>query len=262
MKGEHPMFIDSHAHIQDDKMIRDVPKIIDNARESGVDSIICVGYDYESSCRAVELARLYPEVYAVIGVHPHDAKTLKKDTLAKLYELGRDSRVVAIGEMGLDFYRDLSPRDVQRQAFRDQVKLARELYKPIVIHDRDAHQEVVDIIKQEKAGLNGGVMHCYSGNLPLALELMKEGFYISFAGPLTYKNARKTHEVAARISMERILIETDCPYLTPEPMRGKRNEPAYVKHTATKLAELRNKSVEEIGYITSLNTRRVFRLPD
>ncbi|MEQ8176210.1 MAG: TatD family hydrolase [Syntrophomonadaceae bacterium] len=256
------MFIDSHAHIQDEKLIGDVPKIIDNAHQAGVDNIICVGYDYESSCQAVELARRYPEVYAVIGVHPHDAKTLQKDIMAKLYELGRDPRVVAIGEMGLDFYRDLSPREVQRQAFREQIKLARELYKPIVIHDRDAHQEVADIIKQEKAGLNGGVLHCYSGNLPLALELMKEGFYISLAGPLTYKNARKTQEVAARVTLERILIETDCPYLTPEPLRGKRNEPAYVIHTAKKLAELRSKSVEEIGYITSLNTRRVFRLTE
>ena len=154
------------------------------------------------------------------GFIPHDAKTLNADIISKLYALARDPRVVAIGETGLDYYRDLSPRDIQRQAFVEQIKIAAELNKPIVIHDRDAHQEVLDIIKKEKAGRNQGVMHCYSGHLPLAIELMKEGFYISFAGPLTYKNARKTVEVASRITLDRILIETDCPYLTPEPLAG------------------------------------------
>lgn len=254
------MFIDSHAHIQDRKLIADVPRVISNARAAGVDRIICVGYDYDTSVQAVELSRRHSEVYAVVGVHPHDAKTLSSKVLADLFTLARDPKVVAIGETGLDFFRDLSPRDMQKQAFREQIRLARELYKPVVIHDREAHQEVADIIKQEKAGINGGVLHCYSGHLPLAIDLMKEGFYISFAGPLTYKNAQKTHEVASRIGLDRVLIETDCPYLTPEPLRGKRNEPAYVKQVAAKLAELRKKSIEEIGYITSLNTCQVFRL--
>lgn len=256
------MLIDSHAHIQDAKFNQEVPLILENARNAGVEIIICVGYDYKTSRQAVELARKYPQVYAVVGIHPHDAAELNSQVLTGLFDLARDPRVVAIGETGLDFYRDLSPRDVQRQAFREQIKLAQELYKPVVIHDRDAHQEVAEMVKKEKAGRNGGVMHCYSGHLPLALEFMQAGFHLSFAGPLTYKNAHKTQEVASRISLERILIETDCPYLTPEPLRGKRNEPAYVQYVAGKLAELRKKSLEEIGYITSRNTRQVFHLPD
>lgn len=167
---------------------------------------------------------------------------------------------MAIGEIGLDFYRDLSPRDVQRQAFVQQIKLAQELSKPIVIHDRDAHQEVLDTIRREKAGSNGGIMHCYSGHLPLAIDLMKEGFHISFAGPVTFKNARKSHEVAAHIPLDRLLIETDCPYLTPEPLRGKSNEPAYVVHVAEAIARLRRKPVEEIAYLTSRNAAQVYRL--
>ena len=208
----------------------------------------------------MQLAQRYPQIYAVVGVHPHDAKQLDQNTLDELYKLAREPKVVAIGEIGLDFYRDLSPRDVQRQAFVQQIKLAQELSKPIVIHDRDAHQEVLDTIRREKAGSNGGIMHCYSGHLPLAIDLMKEGFHISFAGPVTFKNARKSHEVAAHIPLDRLLIETDCPYLTPEPLRGKSNEPAYVVHVAEAIARLRRKPVEEIAYLTSRNAAQVYRL--
>lgn len=254
------MFIDSHAHLQDKAYKNDLAEVLQRAKEAQVEKIVCVGYDYTSSCQAVELARQYDQIYAVIGVHPHDAKSFNKDIGAKLYDLAKDPKVVAIGEMGLDFYRDLSPRDLQAQVFMEQIKIAGELYKPIVIHDRDANQEVFDIIKKEKAGKNEGVMHCYSGHLPLAIELMKQGFYISLAGPLTYKNAKKSHEVAAKITLDKLLIETDCPYLTPEPYRGKRNEPAHVVKVAEKIAELRGKSVDEIGYITTNNTKKVFRI--
>ncbi len=256
------MLIDTHAHLQDPAFNKDRQEVMKRAREAGLEKIVCIGYDYETSVEAVELARRHPEVYAVVGVHPHDAKNLDAETLAKLYELARDPRVVAIGETGLDYYRNLSSPEKQRTAFKDQIKLAQELYKPLVIHDRDAHQEILDILKKEKAGVNEGIIHCYSGHLPLAVELMKEGFYISFAGPLTFKNAKKTQEVAARISLERILIETDSPYLAPEPFRGKRNEPALVVHTARKLAELRNKTEDEIAYVTSQNAKRVYRIKD
>lgn len=254
------MLIDSHAHIQDEKFKHDLDEVLENAQKAGLEKIICIGYDYETSREAVKLAHNFPQIYAVVGVHPHDSKKVNEDILQKLYRLARDPRVVAIGETGLDFYRDLSPRAQQRKAFVEQVKIAQELYKPVVIHDREAHQEVLDIIKKERAGKNGGVMHCYSGRLPLAVELMREGFYISFAGPLTYKNAKKTHEVAAKIPMDRILLETDCPYLSPEPLRGKRNEPANVKYVAQKMAEIRGKDIEEIAYITSLNAKKVFRI--
>ncbi len=255
------MIIDSHAHLQDRAFKKDLPQVMERAKAARVEKIICVGYDYETSCEAVEIAHQYSQVFAVIGVHPHDAKTLNQEIIGKLYTLGQDPKVVAIGETGLDFFRDLSPREVQRQAFVEQIKIAAELQKPVVIHDRDAHQEVLDIIKREKAGRNTGIMHCYSGHLPLAIELMKEGFFISFAGPLTYKNARKTVEVASRITLDRVLVETDCPYLAPEPVRGKRNEPAYVVHVAEKLAQLRQKSLDEIAYQTNLNTCRAFNIP-
>jgi len=256
------MLIDTHAHLQDEDLQKDLENVLTRAAEAGVEKIICVGYDLKSSQEAVNLARKYRQIYAVVGVHPHDAAHLDEKTLEKLYVMAKDPRVVAIGEIGLDFYRDLSPRDLQRQAFRDQIKLAQELGKPIVIHDRDAHQEVLDIIKQEKAGRNQGIMHCYSGELPLAVELIKEGFYISFAGPLTFKNARKSQEVAARIPMDKILVETDCPYLAPEPFRGKLNEPAHVKYTAAKLAALRNKNIDEVAYLTNLNAKKVYRIKD
>ncbi|MEN6351641.1 MAG: TatD family hydrolase [Syntrophomonas sp.] len=256
------MLIDTHAHLQDEEFKNDLPEVLQRAQEAGLEKIICVGYDYKTSVEAVELARKYPQVHAVVGVHPHDAATLTGEMLGKLYTLARDPEVVAIGETGLDFYRNLSSPEEQNKAFVEQIKLAQELYKPIVIHDRDAHQEVMDIIKREKAGRNEGIMHCYSGHLPLALELMKAGFYISFAGPLTFKNSGKAQEVAAKISIDRILVETDCPYLTPEPYRGKRNEPAYVSYTARKLAEIRRKNEEEIIYLTNLNAKRVYRIKD
>lgn len=256
------MFIDTHAHLQDKDFLDDLDSVIKRAEEAGVEKIVCVGYSYKTSIQAVEIANKYPNIYAVVGVHPHDAKSYNKDVMEGLYRLAKEPKVVAIGETGLDFYRDLSPRDTQRKVFLEQIKIAQELYMPIVIHDRDAHQEVLNIIKREKAGKNEGIMHCYSGNLPLAIELMKEGFYISFAGPLSFKNAIKSHETAIKISLDRILIETDCPYLSPEPYRGKRNEPAYITYIAEKLAELRGKSIEEIGYKTSLNAKKVYRIKD
>lgn len=256
------MLIDTHAHLQDEDLKKDLQQVLNRAREAGVEKIICVGYDLASSQEALLLARKYHEVHAVVGIHPHDAQSLNPDVKEKIFSMARDQRVVAIGEIGLDFYRDLSPRDIQRQAFREQIKMAQEIGKPIVIHDRDAHQEVMEIIKAEKAGRNLGIMHCYSGALPMAAELIKLGFYISFAGPLTFKNAHKAHEVAAKIPMDRILVETDCPYLSPEPFRGKLNEPANVKYVAAKLAELRNKSVDETAYLTNLNARKVYRIKD
>ena len=252
--------IDSHAHLQDPRFAEDVEEVIARAVQGGVEMTICIGYDLESSREAVELARRHPEIRAVVGVHPHDAKTINDRVLAEVWDLARDPRVVAIGEMGLDYYRNLSSPDEQRKGFRAQINLAKKLGKPIVIHDRDAHEEVLTIIKQEKAGVNGGIMHCYSGHLPLAVELMKQGFMISFAGPLTFSNARKSVEVAARVPLDRILIETDCPYLTPEPHRGKRNEPLYVWEVAKKLAEIHRKSLQEIAYIIANNTRRVLGL--
>jgi len=254
------LLIDSHAHLQDKEFNDDLDIVLQRSAQAGVEIMVCIGVDYKSSQMAVELANKEDNIYAAVGIHPHDAKNLDEQNLEKLYNLALNPKVVAVGEIGLDYYRNLSPVEQQKKAFIDQIKLAQEINKPIIVHDRDAHQDVLEIIKKEKAGINDGVMHCYSGYVPLAIELIKEGFYISFAGPLTFKNARKTHEVAAKINLNRILIETDCPYLSPEPYRGKRNEPANVKFVAQKLAEIRNKDRKEIENITSDNTKKVFRI--
>ena len=251
------MLIDTHAHLQD---YADLKTILNRAADKGVEKILCIGYDLESSLTAARLARQHKEVYAVVGIHPHSATDLNEKVLTQLFQLGREEKVLAIGEIGLDYYRNLSPQEDQQKAFVAQLGLARELKKPVVIHDRDAHQEVLDTLKKEKGGIYGGIMHCYSGHLPLAVELMKIGFFISFAGPVTYKNAKKTQEVAAKIPLDRILVETDCPYLTPEPLRGKQNEPANVLYVAEKIAQLRQKSLDEIAYQTTLNAHKVFRI--
>jgi TatD DNase family protein len=254
------MLIDSHAHLQDKDLLPDIAGVLERAGQAGLEKIVCVGYDLKSSQKAVELARSYKQVYAVVGVHPHDAKTYDEPTEKALADLCQDAKVVAIGEIGLDYYRDLSPRDLQQEVFVRQMQLAQRLKKPIVIHDRDAHEDVLRLIKQHKGGQFGGIMHCYSGHLPLALELIRENFHLSFAGPITFKNNQKTQEVAAKIPLERLLIETDCPYLTPEPHRGQRNEPANVRYVAGKIAALRGKTVEEIAYLTNRNTHQVFKL--
>ncbi|MEQ8201481.1 MAG: TatD family hydrolase [Syntrophomonadaceae bacterium] len=253
---------DSHAHLQDTQIKKDLDNIITRARDAGVARITCIGYDMASSEEALQIARKYKHVYATVGVHPHDAKTFKPEVRDKLKALARDPKVVAIGEIGLDYYRDLSPREKQKESFIEQILLAQEIGKPIVIHDRDANQDVMDIIKKYKAGRNGGIMHCYSGSLPLALEAVKNGFYISFAGPITYKNARKSHEVVVKIPMDRLLVETDCPYLTPEPLRGRINEPANVRYTVEKMAALRNQHPDEVGYLTERNACKIYRIKD
>ncbi len=256
------MIIDTHAHLQDQELLNNLPSVLHRAQEAGVEKIVCVGFDLLSSQQAVQLARKYKQIYAAVGVHPHDAQTLTSEVLGKIRDLAKDPRVVAIGEIGLDYYRDLSPRDKQQAAFIEQIKLAHEIGKPIIIHDREAHQDVMDIVKKHKGGKNGGIMHCFSGSLPLALESIKEGFYISFAGPLTYKNARKAQEVVVKIPQNRLLVETDCPYLTPEPWRGKLNEPANVSRVVQKMAELRQQHPDEMAYLTGRNAREVYRLKD
>jgi TatD DNase family protein len=254
------MLFDTHAHLQDELLQEDLEAILSRASQAGVENIACVGYDLASSQKALQLARKYKQIYALVGIHPHDAESMNEQVMEDLFSMARDPKVVAIGEIGLDYYRDLSPREIQKKVFTAQIKLAQEIGKPIVIHDRDAHQDVVDTIKKEKAGKNEGILHCFSGSLPMAIDVMKEGFYISFAGPLTFKNAKKPQEVATRIPLDRILIETDCPYLTPEPFRGKVNEPAHVNHVARKLAELKQKSYEEICYLTTRNAKKVYRI--
>lgn len=252
------MLIDSHCHLNDSQLQPDQKQVIERAREKGVDRIVCVGYDLASSLEAEALTQQYPGVYAVIGIHPHDARLIKEQTYTILKRTAQSSRVVAIGETGLDYYRNLSPRNVQQDAFRRHIRLAREIGLPIVIHDRDAHEDVLKIMREERADEVGGVVHCFSGSLEMAQKCIDMGFYISLAGPVTYKNAKRPKEIAAQVPLDRLLIETDAPFLTPEPFRGKRNEPGYVRYVAKEIGRLRGISLEELAAVTSANTERVF----
>ena len=257
------MFLtDTHAHLDFPRFKSDRERVIKRAAAAGVKAIINVGVSLASSQAAVALAESYPQVYAAVGVHPHDAKTVTKEVLEELRALASHPKVVAIGETGLDFFRDLSPRDKQRQAFQQQLALASEVGKPVIIHDRDAHKEIMSILRRWIRGSHKpvGVLHCFSGDLAMAQEAIELGFYISTAGPVTFKNARRLRELIRQLPVEKLLVETDCPYLTPHPYRGKRNEPAYVKFVAQEVARVKGLSVEEVARITSDNARALFAL--
>jgi TatD DNase family protein len=263
------MLIDTHTHLDFPQFNGDRERVIERAATAGIGTIVNVGTDLASSKAAVALAEAYPQVYAAVGVHPHDAKTLTGKMLKELRALASHPIVVAIGEIGLDFYRDLSPRDKQRQAFKQQLALASEVGKPVVIHDRDAHAEVMATLRRWAEDSRPpsaishqpmGVLHCFSGDLAMAQEAIELGFYISIAGPVTFKNARRLRELVRQLPLEKLLVETDCPYLTPHPHRGKRNEPAYVKLVAQEVARIKGLSLEEVGRITSDNAQALFAL--
>ncbi len=254
--------VDTHTHLDFPQFDDDRERVIERASAAGVKAIINVGTDLASSQTAVALAEAYPQIYAAVGVHPHDAKTMTGETLEELRALVSHPRVVAVGEIGLDFYRDLSPRDQQRQVFEQQLALASEVGKPVIVHDRDAHKEVMAILRHWiKSGHQpAGVMHCFSGDLTMAKEAIELGFYVSTAGPVTFKNARRLHELVRQLPLEKLLVETDCPYLAPHPHRGKRNEPAYVKFVAQEVAHLKGLTLEEVAHVTSDNARTLFAL--
>lgn len=254
------MLFDTHAHLNDEAFIEDLEKVLARAKEAGVGSIANIGYDLPSSQRAVEIAQLYSSCYAAVGIHPHDAETVTNQTYEELKKLLQQPKVVAIGEIGLDYYRDLSPRDKQQTVFREQIELAKEYKLPITIHDRDAHGDILKIIKEEQAGEYGGILHCFSGSWEMAKVCMNLGFHISLAGPVTFKNAKRLQEIAPKIPLDYLLLETDCPYLTPEPYRGKRNEPAYVAEIAKFIAHLRKMDLEELAEKTTFNAKKVYRL--
>ncbi len=256
-------FVDSHAHIGGEEYDADRDEVIERARVAGVHTILNIGSGEPASGvfeRAIEVATRYENVYAAIGVHPHDAQFFDESVARQIEQLIRSSsRVVALGEIGLDYHYDHSPRDVQREVFAKQLRLARELELPVIIHSRAADAETVEILREEFGGNNqGGVMHCFGGSLQMAEEAMALGLMISFAGNVTFKNAENFREVAQSVPLDRLLIETDCPYLSPVPFRGRRNEPARVVEVAHCLAQLKNISTEEIGYSTSGNFARLF----
>lgn len=251
------MLFDSHAHIDDKRFDEDRDEVIARAVEAGLVGIINAGACMESSARSVALAQQHDIIYAAVGIHPHDAQEAKDTDYGQLAEWHSLSKVVAIGEIGLDYYYDLSPREVQQQVFIRQIDVARQLNKPIIIHDRDAHGDVLSIIKKEAKGLTG-VFHCFSGSFEMAKEVIKLGFYVSFAGPVTYAKDGKLKEVAAKIPLDRLLVETDCPYLTPQPFRGRRNEPAHVKFTAEEVARVRGIEFEVLAQAATANTKQLF----
>jgi len=254
------MLIDSHAHLDDRRFNKDRDKLIKSLKQNDISLVINIGADVSTSIKSVKLAEKYENIYAAVGVHPHSAKEMDDSTIEVLRAFAKRDKVVAIGEIGLDFHYDNSPRDVQRKRFIEQIGLAKELDLPIVVHSRDADQETFDILKEEADEKLRGVLHCYSGSAEMAKEYIDLGFYISLAGPVTFKNARKPKEVAKSVPIDKLLIETDAPYLTPEPHRGKRNEPIYVRHVASMIAELRDMSFEDVGRITSENTKRLFNI--
>jgi TatD DNase family protein len=253
------MSIDSHAHLEMKEFDGDRDEVIGRAAAAGLTAIITVGTTIPDCEKVVTLARLYPQVYAAVGIHPHEVKGIEDGTYNALRVLARQKKVIAIGEIGLDFFYDFSPRDIQLRRFAEQLDLAVELDLPVIIHDREAHAETLQILRERKGRLRG-VLHCFSGDMEMARECIGLGFYISVAGPVTYRKADQLRDVAGKIPAERLLIETDAPYLAPQPWRGKRNEPAYVIETARCLAELRGMAAEEMEWLTEENTRRLFGL--
>lgn len=252
------MLFDTHAHFDDERFESDRYQAIENAYKSGVTRIINAAADVESARASIALAHRYSFMYATVGVHPHSADTMDEKSIEILTGLAGDEKVVAIGEIGLDYYYDNSPRDCQRYWFARQIAMARELSLPIVVHNRDAHQDTMDIIKREKASEVGGVLHCFTGSVEMARELLNLNFYISLGGPVTFKNSKKAVEVAQYVSIDRLLIETDSPYLTPEPFRGRRNDSSLVRCVAEKIAEIKGMPFEKVAEATAENAKKLF----
>lgn len=252
------MLIDTHAHLDDAQYDEDRADVIKRAAAEGIEKIINMGADITSSYKSVELAKTYDMVYAAVGIHPEDAdKMTAKDDYILAELANENKKVVAIGEIGLDYHFRTDNKEIQKRVFIRQLDIARQLHLPVSIHDRDAHGDLMQILKNEGRKIEG-VIHCYSGSVEMAKELFKLGWHIGIDGPLTFKNAAKLPDVVQMMPLERLLLETDCPYLAPVPNRGKRNEPAYVKHTAEKAAQLRNMAYAELAAITTENAKRLF----
>lgn len=251
---------DTHAHLNDEKLFHRLPDVLAGAKANGVNHIACIGYDWASSLLGVKIAEQYPEqVIAVIGIHPSDADTVTDEMVEKLYHLAKSSaQVKAVGEIGLDYYWDDHSHDVQKKAFYAQIDLAKQLKLPISIHDRDAHGDMLEIIKETNAAENGGIMHCYSGSWEMAKVCLKLGWKLSIGGPVTFSNAKNLPEVVAKTPIEELLIETDCPYLAPHPFRGSTNEPALVRLVAEKIASIKGMEVEKAAEILTANSKKIY----
>ncbi len=253
-----PLLVDSHAHLDGNQFANDLDETVERAAANGISHILTIGCDLESSRNSIKVAEKYEQIFAAVGVHPHDATEINKDALLRLKSMLTHPKVVALGEIGLDYYRDRSPRDIQRNAFRQQIQLAKQVNKPIIVHDRDAHEEVIQILREEDAHSTGGVLHCFSGDLKMARQCLDLGFYLSFTGTITYPKNDAVREIIKTIPIDRMLVETDCPYLSPQKFRGKRNEPAYVRYTAERMAEIKGLTIEDVARVTSRNCHNLF----
>ena len=253
------MIFDTHAHYDDSQFDEDRDAVLASMPELGVGTIVNVSASYDSCKRAVALAEKYPFVYAAVGIHPDEVGALNEETFAEMKKLFQYKKVVAVGEIGLDYYWDNEPHDVQQEWFIRQLELARELELPVLIHSREAAADTMYVMKTYAKGLDG-VIHCYSYSKEMAEEYVKMGFYIGIGGVVTFKNAKKLKEVAEIVPLERIVLETDCPYMAPEPFRGKRNQSSYIRYVAEKLAELKGISAEEVIAVTEKNARKLYRV--
>lgn len=260
--------IDSHVHLEDPKLTLDADAVVRRAVAAGVRAMITAGVDLPTSGASVAFAERYPQVYAAVGFHPHDAEKMAAGDLERLRALAAHQKVVAIGEIGLDYYRDHSPRPTQRRVLEQHLELAADLALPVVVHSREAAQDTRDILSRwarQAAGRYGGrslgMLHCFSGDLAAALGYVERGFLISLAGPVTYPNARKTHQVATDVPLDRLLVETDAPYLPPQGLRGQRNEPANVAAVVAQIARLRGQPGEAVAEATARNAVALFQLP-
>lgn len=252
------MLFDTHAHLNAEEYKDDLDEVISRAQEAGVTNMVVVGFDRPTIERAMELVDQYNFLYASVGWHPVDAIDMTEEDLIWIEELAAHPKVVALGEMGLDYHWDKSPKDIQKEVFRKQIRLAKKVKLPIIIHNREATADILEILKEENAEEVGGIMHCFSGSPEVARECVNMNFYISLGGPVTFKNAKKPKDVAAEVPLDKLLIETDCPYLTPHPFRGKRNEPGYVKLVAEQIAEIKGLSYEEVAAATTKNAKKFF----
>ncbi|MBO0961755.1 TatD family hydrolase [Neobacillus sp. MM2021_6] len=254
------MLFDTHVHLNDEQFNEDLEEVILRAQNEGVANMVVVGFDRPTIQRAMELTEKYAFIYACVGWHPVDAIDMTDEDLVWIEELASHPKVVAIGEMGLDYHWDKSPKEIQKEVFRRQIRLAKKVKLPIVIHNREATADIMEILEDEGAAEVGGIMHCFSGSPEIARKCVEMNFYISLGGPVTFKNAKKPKEVAAEIPLDKLLIETDCPYLAPHPYRGKRNEPGYVKLVAEEIAEIKGLTFAEVAEATTRNAKKCFAI--
>jgi len=255
--------IDTHCHLTFEGLTENLEAVLQKSTEAGVNTWLTVGTDLNHSRKCIQLAEKYPDIYAAVGIHPHDAKDLNAAALEELKQLARKPNVVAIGETGLDFFKDYSPRQDQRRAFAAQLKIARELSLPVIIHSRQAFDDTIDVLNHHGSGIEKVVFHCFGGSAEQAKTVLKKGWHISFTGVITFNNAEKTRQAAKTVPLERLMLETDCPFMSPEPMRKQKiNEPALMIHTAQKLTELKNTPLENLAIATTNTAKSFFNIPE